>query len=250
MNSNELQQGIRLQKFLSAAGICSRRHGEAEILKGDVLVDGRKVAIGTRVFNGQVVTFRGIEIKSPKKNKRHIVIALNKPRGFICSHSDPLHHEDETIYSLLPLYKQHKLFCCGRLDKDSEGLVLLSDDGDLAAQLMHPSSGIIKRYHVTIDKPLLEKHEATLIRGISDHDELLTLQSLRKNGSNGRHLDIALSCGKKRHIRRMFAHFDYAVKSLERYQIGALTIGNIKRGRYFTLQEKHIKKLFSNHLET
>ncbi|MDR2576890.1 MAG: pseudouridine synthase [Puniceicoccales bacterium] len=244
VDRNLSQTGVRLQKFLSEAGVCSRRSGEEAILRGEVLIDNQRVALGTRVLAGQLVTFHGVAVPATKISKRRTVLALNKPRGYICSHSDPLHGNEETIYALLAPYKNHKLICCGRLDKDSEGLVVLTDDGNLASQLMHPTHGILKHYHVTIDKPLRERHRLALLDGICDDGENLTLKSIRSVEGSSRKVDITLSCGKKRHIRRMLSAFDYTVKSLERYQIGGLTLDGIRRGRYFILQEKHMRKLF------
>jgi 23S rRNA pseudouridine2605 synthase len=238
-------KGLRLQKYLSMAGVCSRRHGEEAILRGEVSVDGKPAVLGMRIFpGGQVVTFCGEEVR-PGAARRRTVLALNKPRGYICTHSDPLHRAEETIYALLPLYNGCKLICCGRLDKDSEGLVLLTDDGNLASRLMHPSCGVGKHYRVAIDQPLQERHREVLLKGIHDQGDLLTLEALSTHSGDRKFLSITLGFGKKRHIRRMLGALGYAVVRLERNKIGSFSLDGIRPGRYFHLEEKHIAKLLT-----
>lgn len=237
---------MRLQRYLSLCGVCSRRRAEEAILLGEVLVDGQRAIPGTSIRPGEsTVTFRGEEICPPKK-KIPTVFALHKPRGYLCTHGDPHHDGGGTIYALLPLHKQRKLICCGRLDKDSEGLVLLTDDGSLAFTLSHPSAGIEKLYRVTIDKPLEEKHKKTLSAGIGDGGEWLTLHSLRVLPGGGRRLAIVLHAGKKRHIRRMLAALGYEVRQLIRYRIGSFELGTLPAGRYRRLTEAQVAALRKN----
>jgi 23S rRNA pseudouridine2605 synthase len=233
--------GIRLQKFLADCGVCSRRRGEEHIVQGDVLVDGKPAALGMRVFPHSVVTHRG-EVVEPPKIFRRIVLALHKPPGYACTHGDPS-HPAPTIYDLLPLYKNRKLICCGRLDKDSTGLVILSNDGALAAQLMHPTHQISKAYRVAISKPLEERHRGDLLRGIHDGQETLHLQRLTLLSRDRRILAMELGEGKKRHIRRMLEALGYGVVHLERHRIGGFMLGRLKMGRYRELDGKQCRRL-------
>lgn len=236
-------QSMRLQRYISLCGTCSRRRAEEAILQGEVLVDGQRAQLGMSIRIGaSTVTFRGEDICLPKK-KISTVIALYKPRGYLCTHRDPHHGDQETIYALLPLHKQRKLICCGRLDKDSEGLVLLTDDGALAAALLHPSRRVEKIYHVTIDKPLEENHQRVLRGGVDDGGEWLTLHSLRVLPDSRRHLAIVLHAGKKRHIRRMLGALGYEVRRLVRYRIGSFELGALQPGRHRRLTEAQVAAL-------
>jgi 23S rRNA pseudouridine2605 synthase len=242
VDSQKLQ---RIQKFLSTCGVCSRRKGEEAVRKGLVTINGRAAAIGQLVNQrSDVISFEG-EIICIKKQQQLILIALNKPRGYVCTHSDPNCHVGDTIYSLLPLYRDHKLICCGRLDKESEGLVLLTNDGNLAAQLSHPSSGISKHYNVEINVPLREVHRRAMLRGIDADGEALRISELEYLTDGHRRLHIVLHEGRKRHIRRMLEHFNYEVKRLERYQIGQFRLDKIPIGHYQLFHENHLKKLLA-----
>src|SRR5258708_616253 len=142
---------LRIQKFIADAGICSRRAAEALIAAGEVYVNGQKATVGQKIEPGtDKVSVRGKAIRPLAQPKMTFV--MHKPRGVICSNSDP--HEDKTIFDLLPReWAKLRLFCAGRLDKDSEGLVILTSDGDLAHKLMHPSNLVVKRYYVSLEEP-------------------------------------------------------------------------------------------------
>ena len=166
---------VRVQKYLSMCGVCSRRKAEEAIGRGDVTIDGGAAKIGQSVAIGKNLgSFCGESIVQRKK-KAPLVLALHKPRGYVCTHCDQHRSKSENIYALLPMYKDKKLVCCGRLDVGSEGLVILTDDGDLAAKLMHPSKSVEKFYNVRIDKPLEDAHRKKLIEGIVDGEELLKI---------------------------------------------------------------------------
>ncbi|MDR0679100.1 MAG: rRNA pseudouridine synthase [Puniceicoccales bacterium] len=239
-------QFMRLQRYLSLCGICSRRRAEDAISRGEVLVNGQRAQLGMLIRAGEsTITFHGEEIRLPKR-KSPTVIALHKPRGYLCTHSDPHHGDGKTIYALLPLHRQRKLICCGRLDKNSEGLVLLTDDGSLAAALLHPSRGIEKFYHVTIDKPLEENHQRVLRAGVEEGGERLTLHSLRVLAKCQRQITIVLHAGRKRHIRRMLGALGYEVRQLIRYRIGSFGLGTLPPGRHRRLTEAQVAALLQN----
>lgn len=235
-------QTERLQKYIAERGMCSRRHAEEAIAAGMVTVNGKVAILGQKVdpLHDEVV-FYG-ETISKKKLPKKIVLALHKPRGYLCSNSDPFH--GETVFDLLPLYRQYKLFCCGRLDKDSEGLLILTNDGNLAQRLSHPSRGVTKYYHVILDKPFQSSYIAILKSGIEDEGDLLRVKEITFPSKDRHWIEVQLEEGKKRHIRRQMAALGYRVERLIRVKIGDFALENLKPGKYLELKEKHIAKLF------
>ena len=143
---------MRIQKYISQCGVCSRRAAEEKILEGAVTVNGEIAQIGQDVDpEKDKVAVDGVTLKGIVAEK--VVLAMNKPKGYLCSNDDPF--EAKKVFDLLPPpYDKMKLFCCGRLDKNSQGLLILTNDGELANKITHPSSGIIKRYRVTLNRPL------------------------------------------------------------------------------------------------
>src|SRR5436190_4609963 len=141
---------IRLQKYLADAGVCSRRAAEALIAQGEVWINGTAATLGQKITPGvDKVTVSGKSIRPTAQPL--ITVAVHKPRGLVCSNDDP--HHAATVFELLPReFSKFRFFCAGRLDLDSEGLVILTTDGDLANRLMHPSNVVVKRYHVTLAK--------------------------------------------------------------------------------------------------
>lgn len=143
---------MRIQKYISQCGICSRRAAEEKILEGAVTVNGELASIGQDVDpERDRVEVDGVAARGVVSEKT--TLAMNKPKGYLCSNSDPF--DAKTVFDLLPPpFDKMKLFCCGRLDKNSQGLLILTNDGELANRITHPSSGIIKRYRVLLNRPL------------------------------------------------------------------------------------------------
>jgi 23S rRNA pseudouridine2605 synthase len=143
-------ESIRLQKHLADSGVCSRRAAEALIAQGEVWVNGVRATVGQKVTPGiDKVTVSGKSVRATAQPR--VTLAMHKPRGLICSNDDP--HHAETIFTVLPReFSRLRFFCAGRLDKDSEGLVILTTDGDLAHRLMHPSNIVVKRYYVELKR--------------------------------------------------------------------------------------------------
>jgi 23S rRNA pseudouridine2605 synthase len=135
------------------------------------------------------------------------------------------------------------LICCGRLDKDSEGLVILTNDGRIANWLMHPSHGIHKFYRVAIDLPLREEHRKQCLQGVMEDKELLRLTSLRPMAPDRRLLDVCPEGGRKRHIRRMFSALGYRVLALQRYRIGNYPMGDLRPGHHRELSANDLGKI-------
>lgn len=178
-----------------------------------------------------------------------VVLAMNKPKGYLCSNSDPF--EAQTVFDILPEpFSKMKLFCCGRLDKNSKGLLILTNDGELANKITHPSSGIIKRYHVTLNRDLDEKVIPILLRGVMSEGEKLKATKIIRDPSQSaeaaRKVEVWLSQGRKREIRRMFEVMGYFVKELKRMQIGAFALKRISEGSVKVLSKGDIAKLLGN----
>ncbi|HVU18192.1 MAG TPA: pseudouridine synthase [Candidatus Didemnitutus sp.] len=239
---------VRVHKFIADAGLCSRRAAEALIAGGDVYVNGEKAEPGQKVMPGiDRVTVRGKAVRATAQPK--LTFVVHKPRGVVCSNADP--HADATIFDLLPReLAKLRLFCAGRLDKDSTGLVILTTDGDLAHRLMHPSSHVVKRYHVTLEEPFPAGRVGQLLKGIMIEGEHLKVERAQLlNPSRDRtstDLDVHLHHGKKREIRQLFLALGYPVHRLRRYQIGALPLRGIPLRGVKQLSTKEISSLFAN----
>jgi 23S rRNA pseudouridine2605 synthase len=237
---------VRLQKFLSESGVCSRRAAEALIAQKEVWVNGTAATPGQKITPGvDKVTVSGKSVRATPQAL--ITLAVHKPRGLVCSNDDP--HNPETIFSLLPReLSKYRFFCAGRLDKDSEGLVILTTDGDLAHRLMHPSNVIVKRYHVVLKQDFPSARLPLLVKGIMLEGERLKVEraALINAGVGGasESLDVHMHHGKKREIRQLFTTLGYDVKRLRRYQIGAFQLKGIPLRAGKQLSTKDIAMLF------
>lgn len=241
--NSTLDTKIRLQKIIADRGYCSRRKAEDLIVAGKVNVNGQIITELGSKFLADVE----IEIAGEKLSQRinEITIAFNKPRGYLSSHSDPF--KGKTIFDLLP-QAFSKLKIAGRLDKDSEGLMILSSNGDIVYQLSHPKFGHKKTYEI-------------LVKGIAKEEDLKILESetleldgyklnpihfeiLKKDGQKT-WIRLNLSEGRKREIRRIMESLYFPVIYLQRTKIGELEIGNLKSGEYKELNEEEIKLALS-----
>ncbi len=239
---------VRLQKFLADAGICSRRAAEQLIAQGEVAVNGRPAELGQKIDpESDKVTVDGRQVRAATLQPK-ITVAVHKPRGLICSNDDP--HNPETVFSLLPpKFAQYRFFCAGRLDKDSEGLVVLTTDGDLAQRLTHPSNQVTKRYLVVLERGFPREKIHRLLNGIIADGERLKVEyaNLINPGPGGlaSSLDVHMHHGKKREIRQLFLGLGYPVKRLKRYQIGAFSLRGISSRAGKQLSPAEIESLFA-----
>lgn len=228
----------RLSKFLAQCGVASRRASDELIQSGAVKVNGEVVLTPfTRVnsdvdvveVNGTVCTFEA----------KKIYVMLNKPRGYVCTSKDKF--ADKLALDLIDL--PERLFSVGRLDKDSEGLILFTNDGDFAQRIGHPSYSVRKKYRVTIDGAFSRKDGLVLEKGIVDDGETLkavSVKPLRKTKSGRQVLEFVLNEGKNREIRRMCRYMDWHVKRLQRVEIGSLSLGKLDSGSWRELTAKEI----------
>ena len=214
---------------------------------------GKTAELGSKVQVGvDDVRLNGRRVKSVK-SKKQLVIALNKPKGFICSNDDP--HNNRTVFDLLPKdFDDQRLFCAGRLDKDSEGLLIITNDGELANRLMHPSSLVTKRYHVSLKQPYPKAKLYRLMRGVTVEGEKLKVEKALfigdKNKESSTELELAMHHGKKREIRRLFQALHFDVRKLKRYQIGKYSIKGMPKGAGIELTPKDVELLFKTDPET
>jgi 23S rRNA pseudouridine2605 synthase len=233
---------VRLQKFLAETGIASRRASEHLILAGRVEVNGSTVReLGTKVDPAEDhVSVDG----SPVKAQRKLYIALHKPKGYLSTRRDPGHRR--ILADLLPP-EWGKLYPVGRLDHDTEGLIFLTNDGEFALRLTHPRYGTRKVYQATVAGRIEPPHLARLTEGIRDAGEQLKAARARLVSANNTRsvIELELSEGKNREIRRMFEALGYKVLQLQRTQIGRIKLGELPKGKWRTLTEPEIKSLLA-----
>ena len=235
---------VRLQKFLADAAVASRRAGEQFILDGRVEVNGQIVRLlGTKIDPAHdEVMVDGKAIRA----KRKLYVALHKPRGCVCSHKDELNRP--SIYQLLPKEWQQTVSSVGRLDYNSEGLLFLTNDGQFALRLTHPRYGVRKKYTATVDGPVEQELLEKFTRGVyHDGEKLRAEKAFLVSASKSQSVvELELSEGKNREVRRLFESQSLAVKRLQRTQIGKIKLGELKPGRWRTLTDVEIKTLLSD----
>ena len=217
---------MRLNKFIALSLGLSRRKADELIEQGQILVNGDRAVLGRQISQSDTVLHNSRELHiQPKK-----LILLHKPVGYLCSRASQ--GGVPTIYELLPT-SLHHLKPVGRLDKDSSGLILLTNDGDFAHQMTHPSFYKIKRYLVTLDQPLQPLHRQMINDfgvQLPDGPSRLTLE--RQHDGDDRRWIVQMSEGRNRQIRRTFAALGYTVKKLHRTDFGNYSLGGMKRGEF------------------
>ena len=225
-NLNTARNTQRLNKFVALSLGVSRRKADELIEKGKIIVDGQPARLGQQISKINHVSYNGNSLKIQDKK----IIALNKPVGYLCSRASQ--GGVPTIYELLPK-SLHHLKPVGRLDKDSSGLILLTNDGDFAHQMTHPSFYKIKRYLVTLDQPLQPLHRQMINDfgvQLPDGPSRLTLE--RQHDGDDRRWIVQMSEGRNRQIRRTFAALGYTVAKLHRTDFGSYSLGGMKRGEW------------------
>lgn len=231
--------GLRLHYFLALCGLGSRRACELLIASGRVAVDGVVIRRqGLRVNpDAQRVTVDSRPVRAEPK----VCLLLNKPRDVVCTASDP--QGRRTFKALLPAELGARVYTVGRLDRDSEGLLLVTNDGQLAHRLMHPRHQVRKTYLVWTARPLDPGEERQLRVGIRSEGEMLVLDELVRAGDTYR---IRLHAGRNRHIRRMFAALGVPIVRLKRIAVGPLQLGSLPSGGWRRLTELEIRGLREN----
>ena len=226
---------MRLNRFLAAAGLGSRRHCDGLIAEGRVTVNGQPCTN----FSTQIEESDHVKVDHRLvRQKENLTILLHKPAGFVSTRRDP--KATDTIYDLLPA-KFSRLFNVGRLDAQTEGLLLLTSDGDLAQHLTHPRYKVEKEYEVTLDKLWEPKLAEKLHQGIFLDGKRARLTRVQQFGPT--RLRVVLQQGLNRQIRRMFYELGYEVKRLVRTRIGHLRLGDLPRGSWRALTKSELAKL-------
>ncbi|MDP9254419.1 MAG: rRNA pseudouridine synthase [Verrucomicrobiota bacterium] len=228
---------MRLNRFLAAAGVGSRRHCDQLIAAGRVTINGQPCTD----FSAQPSERDHVKVDGKiVRIERPLHIVLHKPRGFVSTRDDP--HARDTIFDLLPP-KLPRLFHVGRLDAQSEGLLILTNDGDLAQRLTHPRHKIEKEYEVTLDHRWDPALTPKLLRGVFLDGERAQIARLQPIGPT--RVRVVLRQGINRQIRRMFYEIGYDVKRLVRTRIGNLRLGDLPRAHWRTLTANELKSLRS-----
>jgi 23S rRNA pseudouridine2605 synthase len=231
IQSDPSTDSIRLNKYIASVLAIGRRQVDTLIEKGKVTVNGKKPELGARMHPGDVVLVDGKTLM-PQATP-FVYLALHKPINYICSRKQQ--GDTPTIYALLPEKYQH-LKPVGRLDKDSSGLLLLTNDGNFAHQMTHPSFGKVKRYEILLNKPLQPLHHQMISNhgiDLPDGKSKLTLQ--RINDGDDYAWEVTMHEGRNRQIRRTFAVLGYGVRKLHRTHFGNYTINTLKSGEFTEL---------------
>ncbi len=231
---------MRINRFLSESGVCSRRNADKLIEEGCVKINGKTAALGSEVDVGSDrVTVNGKAVNPVKTYEYYI---MNKPKGYVCTVKDD--KDRKTVMDLLP-HTSARVFPVGRLDYDTEGLLILTNDGDLTYKLTHPRNEIPKTYVVKTEKPLSEKDISALRSGVVI-DGVRTKKcnvSLIKSTSEGAKLHITITEGRNRQIRKMIEAVGNSVDFLKRIKIGELTVSGLNRGEVRKLTDAEINYL-------
>ncbi len=228
----------RIQKYIASCGVMSRRAAEKEIAAGNVTVNGVRAEIGQAVSDKDVICFHGERIRP---EKRKITVMLNKPAGYVTTMSDEMGRK--TVNDLVDL--PERLYPAGRLDKDSEGLLIMTNDGELANRLTHPKSGKKKIYHVYL-RGSVDNNALDMLRAMKmlDGEKINPVGvELIKRSPTGSVVKFTLTEGKNRQIRRMCEAAGVTVTQLKRVQIGSLRLGDLKTGQYRKLTDKEKEEL-------
>ena len=234
-----IKEEVRLNKFIANSGICSRREADNFILAGVVTVNGEVVTeLGTKVnINTDDIRFNGERLKGESK----VYIVMNKPKGFVTTASDP--HADKTVMDLLKSCPS-RVFPVGRLDKNTTGVLMFTNDGEIAEKLTHPSYDKKKIYQVSLDSKLKHEDFEKILSGIELNDGVIAADELEYiEEDDHRKLGIEIHSGKNRIVRRIFESLGYEVKALDRVYFAGLTKKGLKRGEWRYLTEGEINLL-------
>lgn len=233
---------VRLNKFIAASGICSRREADQLIVAGLVKVNGKTVTeLGTKVTAGDDVRYNGERMRTEKK----VYLLLNKPKDYVTTTDDP--KERKTVMALIKNACPERIYPVGRLDRNTTGVLMFTNDGELAKKLTHPSYNKKKIYHVFLDKTFSAGDLKKLTEGITLEDGLVQADAISYASSeNKREIGLEMHSGRNRIVRRMFESLGYRVNKLDRVYFAGLTKKNLPRGKWRFLTEQEISSLKMN----
>ena len=226
---------IRLNKYLANAGICSRREADDFIQAGVITVNGQVVdSLGTKVLPTDEIRFHD----QPVRRERKVYILLNKPKNTVTTTDDP--QERHTVIDIVREACAERIYPVGRLDRNTTGVLLLTNDGDLAAKLTHPKFHKKKIYAVTLDRELDEVDEAIVRAGVVLDDERIVPDTLEFPKGDRKHIGLEIHSGQNRVVRRIFEKVGYKVVNLDRVSFAGLTKKNVGRGKWRFLTPKEV----------
>tara|TARA_Y100000385_G_C13100104_1_gene643974 strand:- start:3382 stop:4194 length:813 start_codon:yes stop_codon:yes gene_type:complete len=231
---------VRLNKYIADAGICSRREADKLIDNGEIYINGEIASRqGIKVNPSDKVTYKGKLLKGEKLR----YVLLNKPKGFISTSDDP--HDRKTVMQLVEKACLERIYSVGRLDRNTTGLILFTNDGELTTKLTHPSNGVKKLYHVVLDQPLSKNNLLRIMEGVELEDGFIKPDNINwvTDEVDKKHIGIELHSGKNRIVRRLFEHVGHNVIKLDRVMFAGLTKKDLPRGRWRFLEEKEINIL-------
>ncbi len=229
---------IRLNRFIANAGVCSRREADQLIADGSIKVNGKVVTeLGTKVSRTDEVKYKGRVLKS----ERLAYVLLNKPKDFITTVDDP--QGRRTVMDLVAKACDERIYPVGRLDRNTTGLLLLTNDGDLAKKLTHPSHKVKKIYQVSLSKALTKEDAAKIMNGVELEDGEATVDKLAILDKSKREVGLEIHIGKNRIVRRIFESLGYEVTKLDRTIFAGLTKKDLPRGKWRHLKEKEVINL-------
>ncbi|MDR1886728.1 MAG: pseudouridine synthase [Prevotellaceae bacterium] len=229
---------VRLNKFIANSGICSRREADEYIVAGLISVNNTIVTeLGTKIRHDDEVRFNNERLKGEKK----AYVLLNKPKNYITTTEDP--HAKRTVMELIDGACKERVYPVGRLDRNSTGVLLFTNDGELAKQLTHPSSNKLKVYQVKLDKNISKADVKTLLEGVELDDGPAVADNIHVSDINKAELGIEIHSGRNRILRRMFEALGYDVLKLDRVYFAGLTKKGLKRGQYRILTPKEVEVL-------
>ena len=233
--SKHTDGSIRLNKYLSNAGVCSRREADELIKAGTVTVNGKIITeLGFRVNPSDKINYGGETLRHEKK----VYLILNKPKDYLTTTDDP--RERRTVMELIHGACKERIYPVGRLDRNTTGLLLFTNDGEMSTKLMHPKHGIRKVYHVLLDHNMKPADYAKLHEGIELEDGFIKPDDVSFTGDTKKEIGIEIHSGKNRIVRRIFEHLGYNVLKLDRVVFAGLTKKDLPRGKWRLLNEKEI----------
>jgi 23S rRNA pseudouridine2605 synthase len=240
-NINQDNELIRLNKFISNAGVCSRREADDYIIKGLIKVNGEVIAeLGHKIKNKDIVEFKGKRIVEAN----HVYILLNKPKDTITTTSDP--ENRPTVMDLVQKATDQRIFPIGRLDRNTTGVILLTNDGDFSQKLSHPSSEVKKVYYAILDKPLEREHFDKLVEGVILEDGPMNVDEIAYvDPIDHKLIGVEIHSGKNRIVHRMFEHLGYRLKKLDRVVYAGLDKGGLRRGKWRFLKFNEVQMVLN-----
>lgn len=222
----------RVQKILSNYGYCSRRQAEKIIEQGRVMVNGKPISLGDKASEKDSITVDFEEVHAPRK----VYLLFHKPRGCVTAVTD---RHEKTVLDYINI--QERVFPIGRLDKDTSGLLLLTNDGDFSNKVMHPRYTVFKTYELELERRISRRDLESLTMGVTVEGRVVKVKHLQLRG---RKIILTIHEGRNRIVRRLMKELGYSVTMLARIRIGTLSLGALKPGKYIFLRPEELKRVF------